>query len=62
MANGKNAGRLFADCTNEHGYGEYHSLPRRRRFHRNPKTARCIHCKTLFAWNRKLKTWEKVAE
>lgn len=27
MANGKNAGRLFPDCTNEHGYGEYHAVP-----------------------------------
>lgn len=28
MANGKNAGRLFADCENEYGYGESHSLPK----------------------------------
>lgn len=25
MPNGRNAGRLFADCFNEHGYGESHS-------------------------------------
>lgn len=26
MANGKNAGRLFADCENVHGYGKIHAF------------------------------------
>lgn len=27
MPNGRNAGRLFPDCVNEHGYGESHPVP-----------------------------------
>jgi hypothetical protein len=26
MANGKNVGRLFPDCTNKYGHGEYHTF------------------------------------
>lgn len=26
MPNGRNAGRLFPDCVNEYGFGEYHVL------------------------------------
>ena len=44
MANGKNAGRLFADCTNEHGYGEYHAVPKTAK--PGEKVA-CIHCGKL---------------
>lgn len=29
MPNGKNAGRLFPDCTNEHGHGEWHSFEKK---------------------------------
>lgn len=52
MPNGRNAGRLFADCTNLYGYGEWHKLrplPRQRlrkllRMH----TVECVHCHRRF--------------
>lgn len=45
MPNGRNAGRLFSDCTNEHGHGEWHS------FTKEPEvgeTVTCTNCKAKF--------------
>lgn len=44
MPNGKNAGRLFSDCTNEHGYGIYHAVPKTAK---PGETVACVHCGTL---------------
>jgi hypothetical protein len=38
MANGKNAGRLYADCEDKAGYGESHS------FHGGPKPGDVVVC------------------
>lgn len=52
MPNGRNAGRLFADCTNLYGYGEWHKLRRlpRRRLRRLlfMRTTECVHCHRRF--------------
>lgn len=45
MPNGRNAGRLFADCTGEHGYGESHSMPSSMR---PGDIETCLHCKRTF--------------
>lgn len=45
MPDGKNAGRLFPDCTNEHGHGEYHSFAKKPQ---PGETATCTVCGTQF--------------
>jgi hypothetical protein len=44
MPNGRNAGRLFPDCTNEHGHGESHALPR----DVEPGIVTCTNCEKKF--------------
>lgn len=52
MPNGRNAGRLFADCTNLYGHGEWHALrPLSRQWLRRLlglHTTECIHCHRRF--------------
>lgn len=52
MPNGRNAGRLFADCTNLYGYGEWHTLRRlpKQRLRRllRMRTMECVHCHRRF--------------
>jgi uncharacterized protein YbaR (Trm112 family) len=45
MANGKNAGRLFSDCENEHGYGEYHAIDKNAK---DGDRVQCSQCKRWF--------------
>jgi hypothetical protein len=50
--NGRNAGRLFPDCTNLYGYGEWHRLRTLdRQWLRKLlrlRTMECVHCHRRF--------------